>query len=79
MKGNNYLMDKKQFIRAILITHGHEDHTSALPFLYDDLGRPPVYASLLTAMFIEYKFKDKHKKILVNRVDFNKEYIFGQK
>jgi len=73
----SYLMDKKQFIRAILISHGHEDHTSALPFLYDDLGRPPVYASLLTAMFIENKFKDKHKKILVNRVDFNKEYIFG--
>jgi len=73
----SYLMDKKQFIRAILITHGHEDHTSALPLLYDELGRPPVYASLLTAMFIENKFKDKHKKILVNRVDFNKEYIFG--
>ena len=73
----NYLMDKKQFIRAILITHGHEDHTSALPLLYDDLGRPPVYASLLTSMFIENKFKDKQKKILVNRVDFNKEYIFG--
>ena len=73
----NYLMDKKQFIRAILITHGHEDHTSALPLLYEQLGRPPVYASLLTSMFIENKFKDKHKKILVNRVDFNKEYVFG--
>jgi ribonuclease J len=73
----SYLMDKKQFIRAILITHGHEDHTSALPFLYEELGRPPVYASLLTSMFIENKFKDKHKKILINRVDFNKEYIFG--
>ncbi|MFA6513237.1 MAG: ribonuclease J [Patescibacteria group bacterium] len=73
----SYLMDKKQFIRAILITHGHEDHTSALPLLYEDLGRPPVYASLLTSMFIENKFKDKHKKITVNRVDFNKEYVFG--
>ncbi len=73
----SYLLDKKQFIRAILITHGHEDHTSALPLVYDDLGRPPVYASLLTSMFIENKFKDKHKKILVNRVNFNKEYIFG--
>lgn len=73
----SYLRDKKQYIRAILITHGHEDHTSALPLLYDELGRPPVYASLLTSLFIENKFKDKHKKILVNRVDFNKEYIFG--
>ena len=73
----SYLMDKKQYIRAVLITHGHEDHTSALPLLYDDLGRPPVYASLLTSIFIENKFKDRHKKIQVNRVDFNKEYSFG--
>ena len=73
----SYLIDKKQYIRAILITHGHEDHTSALPLLYEDLGRPPVYASLLTSVFIENKFKDKHKKIQVNRVDFNKEYSFG--
>ncbi|MEK7633417.1 MAG: ribonuclease J [Patescibacteria group bacterium] len=72
-----YLMDKKQYIRAILITHGHEDHTSALPLLYEDLGRPPVYASLLTSIFIENKFKDSHRKINVNRVDFNKEYSFG--
>ncbi len=73
----SYLTDKKQYIRAILITHGHEDHTSALPLLYEDLGRPPVYASLLTSIFIENKFKDRHKKIQVNRVDFNKEYSFG--
>lgn len=73
----SYLIDKKQYIRAILITHGHEDHTSALPLLYDDLGRPPVYASLLTSIFIENKFKGRNKKILVNRVDFDKEYSFG--
>ena len=73
----SYLIDKKQFIRAILITHGHEDHTSALPLLYEDLGRPPVYASLLTSVFIENKFTDSHKKIQVNRVDFNKNYSFG--
>ena len=73
----SYLIDKKQYIRAILITHGHEDHTSALPLLYDGLGRPPVYASLLTSIFIENKFKDRHKKIQVNRVNFNKEYSFG--
>lgn len=73
----SYLTDKKQYIRAILISHGHEDHTSALPLLYEDLGLPPVYASLLTSIFIENKFKDNHKKINVNRVDFDKEYSFG--
>jgi len=41
----SYLADKKEKIRAVILSHGHEDHTSALPFHYDTLGRPPVFAS----------------------------------
>jgi len=73
----SYLVNKKQFIRAILLTHGHEDHTSALPFHYASLGRPAVFASKLTATFVENKFKEFQEKISVNRVDFDKEYSFG--
>jgi len=74
----SYLSDKKQFIRAILLTHGHEDHTSALPFHFASLGRPAVFASKLTATFVENKFKEHQEKISVNRVDFEKEYVFGE-
>src|SRR3989339_1919906 len=63
----SYLKDKKQFIRAILLTHGHEDHTSALPFHYLDLGKPPIYASKLTALFLENKFREFNQKIIINR------------
>jgi ribonuclease J len=73
----SYLKDKKQFIRAILLTHGHEDHISALPFHYFNLGKPPVYTSKLTALFVENKFKEINQKIIINRVDFDKEYSFG--
>src|SRR3989339_2035529 len=73
----SYLKDKKQFIRAILLTHGHEDHISALPFHYLDLGKPPVYTSKLTALFVENKFREFNQKITINRVDFEKEYSFG--
>ena len=72
-----YLKDKLSKIRAILLTHGHEDHITALSFHYDSLGRPPVYASKLTAMFVESKFRGNNLKISVNRVDFDKEYSFG--
>lgn len=73
----SYLEDKKDKIRAILLTHGHEDHTSALPYHYDNLGRPPVYSSRLTSLFVENKFKDFKQKITVNEIAYQKDYQFG--
>jgi ribonuclease J len=73
----SYLEDKKHLIRAILLTHGHEDHIGALPYLYDQLGRPPILASKLTSLFVENKFKENKQKVFVERVDFDKNYFFG--
>ncbi len=44
-----YLNDKKHRIRAILITHGHEDHVGSIPYVLPMLGFPPVYATRLDA------------------------------
>ncbi len=73
----SYLADKVDKIRAIILSHGHEDHTSALPFHYGALGRPPVYASKLTSVFVENKFKEFSQSIKVNEVNYTKEYSFG--
>lgn len=73
----SYLKDKKEKIRAILLTHGHEDHIGALPYLYEGLGRPPVYASKLTSVFVENKFKENKQRITVIRLDFEKTYSLG--
>ncbi|KKQ24750.1 MAG: Beta-lactamase domain protein [Candidatus Roizmanbacteria bacterium GW2011_GWC2_37_13] len=73
----SYLKDKKEKIRAILLTHGHEDHIGALPYHYQELGEPSIYASKLTSVFVENKFKERGKKLAINRVDFEKEYSFG--
>jgi ribonuclease J len=72
-----YLKDKVEKIRAILVSHGHEDHTSALPYHYKDLMSPPIYASNLTASFIEHKFEEFDIPAKVERVDYDKEYVFG--
>jgi ribonuclease J len=72
-----YLKDKLDKIRAVVLTHGHEDHISALPFYYKDLGAPPVYTSKLTMMFVKNKFKEFNQQIDISEVDFNKEYVFG--
>lgn len=73
----SYLRDKVDKIRAIIVSHGHEDHTSALPYHYNDLGRPPIYTSKLTALFIENKFKDFDTKVIVNQIKYDQEYQFG--
>ncbi|MBI4226355.1 ribonuclease J [Candidatus Roizmanbacteria bacterium] len=73
----SYLTDKKDKIRAVILSHGHEDHTSALPYHYDSLGRPPVFASRLTVAFVENKFKEFNQNVDLNQVVYEKEYQFG--
>lgn len=53
-----YLMEKKNKVRAIFITHGHEDHTGALPYVLKDLN-VPIYATRLVKGLIEVKLKEK--------------------
>lgn len=73
----SYLKDKLSKIRAILLSHGHEDHISALPYYYTDLGEPPMYASKLTSAFIKNKFKETGQQPKINLVDFSQRYKFG--
>lgn len=53
----HYLKNKLKNINGIIISHGHEDHFGALPYLLKDLGNPPVYASLLVQGFIRRKLE----------------------
>lgn len=50
----SYLADKRDKIRGIIITHGHDDHIGALPYLLPQLS-VPVYAMRLTAGLIRVK------------------------
>ncbi len=49
----NYLMDKKEKIRGVFVTHGHLDHIGAFPYIIDQLGYPKVYCGLLTKWMID--------------------------
>ena len=53
-----YLQDKVDKIRGLVITHGHEDHIGALPYLLPRLGMPPLYATRLTQGLIAIKLKE---------------------
>lgn len=55
----SYLVERSQMVRGILITHGHEDHTGALPYVLAQM-KVPVYATKLTQGLISLKLKEHH-------------------
>ena len=54
-----YVLEHEDKLRGIIITHGHEDHTGALPYLLQDLNnKVPIYSSKLTLGMIEGKLAE---------------------
>src|SRR5271163_2321599 len=54
-----YLVENKQCVRGIILTHGHEDHIGGLPWILSELN-VPVYGTEFTLAFIEGKLEE-HK------------------
>ncbi len=54
-----YLRDKQDLVRGIVITHGHQDHIGALPHFLQEFD-VPVYATRLTRGLIEARLKQRH-------------------
>lgn len=44
-----YLKDKKDWVKGVIITHGHMDHIGAIPHLIGEIGNPPIFMGKLTA------------------------------
>ena len=53
----SYLLEHREMIQGILVTHGHEDHIGALPYLLKDLD-VPIFATRLTLGLIQSKLKE---------------------
>jgi ribonuclease J len=69
----SYLRERAQDIEAIVITHGHEDHLGALPWVLRELGQngvsPPIYGGPLTLAMAKSKLEEhKLKNVECNEV-----------
>lgn len=61
-----YLNDKLDRIRGVFITHGHEDHIGALPYVLPRLNFPPVYSLQLTLGLVGVKLREHRLLDLAN-------------
>ena len=52
-----YLLDNRELVKGFFITHGHEDHIGAIPYILNQLNAP-LYATRLTMGIIEHKLEE---------------------
>ena len=66
----SYVIENKHKVRGLFITHGHEDHIGAVPYLLKELN-VPIYANKLVQGFLTEKLKDRQFKGIGDNVKFN--------
>lgn len=64
----SYLLEKRKKIRGIILTHGHDDHIGALPYLWPKL-KVPIFATRLTAGLAEVKLREFNLSPKIQLID----------
>ncbi|MBI5620699.1 ribonuclease J [Candidatus Gottesmanbacteria bacterium] len=72
-----YLENKKQYIRGLVFTHGHDDHIGGIPYVYGKLGAVPMWGTVLTAAFANIKLREIKLNPKVTPVAFDQSITIG--
>ena len=70
-----HLRNVRSKIRALFITHGHEDHIGAIPFLLQNVNIPVIYAPKLAASLIKHKLEESRVATKVKIVEYDEDTI----
>lgn len=65
-----YLLERKNKIRGLFISHAHEDHFGAVPYVIEDL-QCPIYANKIVQAFVKERLKDKSPSGTAEGVSFH--------
>jgi len=73
------IAESRDEIAGIVLTHGHEDHIGAIPFLLEELGFPPIYGSPLTLGLLANKLEEHQltSKVECRSVKVREPIIIG--
>jgi ribonuclease J len=71
-----YIQKKKDKLRAVILTHGHEDHIGALPYILREV-KAPIYGSKLTIGLLQAKLEAHRLSADLRIIDENSRLRFG--
>jgi ribonuclease J len=74
----SFIEQIKGDILGMVVTHAHEDHVGAIPYLWEEFGCP-VYTTKFTAAFLKLKLQETHfgKKVKIHEIEPGKEFELG--
>ncbi|MCF0114960.1 MAG: ribonuclease J, partial [Erysipelotrichaceae bacterium] len=69
----SYVVKNQQKIKAVIITHGHEDHIGAIPFLLQNIRIKEIYAPRFACALINKKLEERHLSRSVKLTEINSD------
>jgi len=79
LPNTKYVEERRDKVRAVIITHGHLDHTGGIPYIMPRIGNPPLYTRLLTSVLIQKRQEEfpQVPKLDIHLVEKNQTVTIG--